>query len=100
MGFALASSSSTREDILKLRSDMDALGDEISKYSQAAWGSKEFVLNVVMRIKESAQQGSVKPSLEQAGWKVFLLRELQGNRRPPHSPIDSPLPPVSIQTSN
>jgi hypothetical protein len=56
MGFALALSSSTREDILKLHSDMDALGDEISKYSQADWGSKEFVLKIVMRVQESVQQ--------------------------------------------
>jgi hypothetical protein len=57
MGFALASISTTREDILKLHSDMDTLVDEISKYAQAAWVSKEFVLNVMMRVQESAQQG-------------------------------------------
>jgi hypothetical protein len=57
MGFALASSSMTREDILKLHSDMDALGDETSKYAQAARVSKEFVLDVVMMVQEIAQQG-------------------------------------------
>jgi hypothetical protein len=58
MGFALASSSTTRENILKLSSDMDALGDEISKYAQATRVSKEFLLNIVMRVQESGQQGS------------------------------------------
>jgi hypothetical protein len=58
MGFALASSSSIRDDILKLHSDMDALGDEISKYAQAAWVSKEFLLKVVTRVQDIAQLGS------------------------------------------
>ncbi len=58
MGFALASSLTTREDIHKLHSNMDALGDEISKYAQAAWVSKEFVLDGVMRVQEIAQQES------------------------------------------
>jgi hypothetical protein len=38
MGFALATGLTTSDDLFKLQSDMDALGEEISKYhAQAAW---------------------------------------------------------------
>jgi hypothetical protein len=50
----------------------DALGDEISKYAQATRVSKNFVLNIVTRVQDFAQQGS-RQAIAQADRVESLL---------------------------
>ncbi len=100
MGFALTSSSTTRDDILKLHLVVDYLGDEISKYAQAAWVSKEFLLNVMTRVKEIAQQGSSQAIAQADRVENLLAERVAVQLTTPHSPINYSLPPSSMQTPN
>ncbi len=104
---ALESRTASYNKILKLREQMDDLGEELKRFAKAADVTKVFLLGVITRVSDLGWRGN-KKALD----KIRQVKELLGKataNRPPSPPltlcmsvtsaaacIDTPLGTVSI----
>jgi hypothetical protein len=54
----LSAGAATIEDMLKIRAKMDAFGDQVQGFANAAEVSKEYLLGPISKVLDLAQQGS------------------------------------------
>jgi hypothetical protein len=73
--------------IIKIRSSVDELGEEVKKFATATDVSKEFLLNNIARVRDNAQQGLKKVLNKMNQVKQLLRSGTNHQARPPLPPM-------------